>query len=65
MEDGGFDQQFTDQEERYHSYDSGDRPLIRAETDGHVLGALLDGRTRIVLVEDFESAGRGGRWEAS
>ena len=52
MEDGVFAGRFRDHEGPYHLYDSADHPLIRAETGAHVLGALLDGRTRLVFVDD-------------
>ena len=43
---------FRDHEGPYHLYDSSARPLIRAETGAHVLGALLDGRSRLVFLDD-------------
>jgi hypothetical protein len=51
-EDGVFAQRFRDHEGPYHLYDSADHPLIRMETGAHVLGALLDGRTRLVFMDD-------------
>jgi hypothetical protein len=52
VEDGVFARRFLNHEGPYHLYDSGDRPVIRAETGAHVLGALLDGRSRLVFVDD-------------
>ena len=52
MDDGVFAQRFRNHEGPYHLYDSGDRPLIRAETGAHVLGALLDHRARLVFLDD-------------
>ena len=52
MDDGVFARRFRDHEGPYHLYDSGDRPLIRAETGAHVLGALLDHRARLVFLDD-------------
>ena len=52
MADGVFAERFRNHEGPYHLYDSGDRPLIRMETDTHVLGALLDDRTRLVFLDD-------------
>jgi len=52
MEDDAFARRFRDREGPYHLYDSGDRPLIRAETGAHVLGALLDHRARLVFLDD-------------
>lgn len=51
-EDGVFAQRFRSREGPYHLYDSAGHPLIRAETGAHVLGALLDGRTRLVFADD-------------
>lgn len=47
-------QRFRDREGPYHLYDSADRPLIRAETGAHVLGALLDRRSGLVFLDDRE-----------
>jgi hypothetical protein len=52
VEDSGFVQRFRDHEGPYHLYDSADHPVIRAETGAHVLGALLDRRSRLVFVDD-------------
>ena len=52
MEEDAFARRFRDREGPYHLYDSGDRPLIRAETGAHVLGALLDHRARLVFLDD-------------
>jgi hypothetical protein len=51
-DEGVFAERFRGHEGPYHLYDSRDRPLIRAETGAHVLGALLEGRTRLVFVDD-------------
>jgi hypothetical protein len=51
-DEGVFAQWFRGHEGPYHLYDSGDRPLIRAETGAHVLGALLEKRSRLVFVDD-------------
>jgi hypothetical protein len=47
-----FAQRFRNREGPYHLYDSKDRPLIRAETGAHVLGALLEERARLVFLDD-------------
>lgn len=47
-----FSQLFRKREGPYHLYDSGGRPLIRAETGAHVLGALLQDRARLVFLDD-------------
>jgi hypothetical protein len=47
-----FAERFRSHEGPYHLYDAGDRPLIRSETGAHVLGALLEGRTRLVFLDD-------------
>ena len=52
MEEDAFARRFRDREGPYHLYDSGARPLIRAETGAHVLGALLDHRARLVFLDD-------------
>lgn len=52
VEAGGFAERFRDREGPYHLYDSIDRPLIRTETGAHVLGALLDDRSRLVFMDD-------------
>ena len=52
MDEGVFDQCFRHREGPYHLYDSADRPLIRAETGAHVLGVLLEDRTRLVFLDD-------------
>jgi hypothetical protein len=52
MDEGAFAQRFRDREGPYHLYDSGGRPLIRAETGAHVLGALLEERARLVFLDD-------------
>jgi hypothetical protein len=51
-ETGTWAQRFRGHEGPYHLYDSADRPLIRAETGAHVLGALLDRRSRLVFLDD-------------
>ena len=51
-EESGFAQRFRNREGPYHLYDSADHPVIRVETGAHVLGALLDGRTRLVFLDD-------------
>lgn len=43
---------FGQREGPYHLYDAGGRPLIRAESGAHVLGALLGNRTRLVFLDD-------------
>lgn len=52
MDEGAFAQVFRNREGPYHLHDSGGRPLIRAETGKHILGALLDHRERLVFVDD-------------
>jgi hypothetical protein len=52
VDEGAFARRFRGHEGPYHLYDSADHPLIRAETAAHVLGALLDDRTRLVFVDD-------------
>ena len=52
VEEGVFARRFRGHEGPYHLYDSGGRPVIRAENGAHVLGALLDGRSRLVFVDD-------------
>ena len=47
-----FAERFRGHEGPYHLYDAGDRPLIRSETGAHVLGALLEGRTRLVFLDE-------------
>src|SRR5258707_2004121 len=47
-----FSQAFGRREGPYHLYDAGGRPLIRAESGAHVLGALLRNRTRLVFLDD-------------
>lgn len=56
--EGVFAERFRGHEGPYHLYDSRDRPLIRVETGAHVLGALLEGRTRLVFLDDPRSAER-------
>ena len=51
-EEGLFARRFRGHEGPYHLYDAIDRPLIRTETGAHVLGALLDDRTRLVFLDD-------------
>lgn len=43
---------FRSREGPYHLFDSGDRPVIRVETGAHVLGALLENRSRLVFLDD-------------
>jgi len=50
--DDVFAERFRIHEGPYHLYDSGQRPLIRSETGAHVLGALLERRTRVVFLDD-------------
>ena len=47
-----FSEVFAQREGPYHLYDAGGRPLIRAESGAHVLGALLGNRTRLVFLDD-------------
>ena len=47
-----FSEVFGKREGPYHLYDAAGRPLIRAQTGAHVLGALLDDRTRLVFLDD-------------
>ena len=47
-----FSEVFGQREGPYHLYDAGGRPLIRAESGAHVLGALLRNRTRLVFLDD-------------
>ena len=49
--EGDFAGRFRKREGPYHLYDSGNRPLIRAETGAHVLGALLENRARLVFLD--------------
>jgi hypothetical protein len=50
--EGVFAERFRGHEGPYHLYDVGDRPLIRSQTGARVLGALLEGRTRLVFLDD-------------
>ena len=47
-----FSQVFAKREGPYHLYDAGGRPLIRMESGAHVLGALVEDRTRLVFLDD-------------
>lgn len=47
-----FADRFRGHEGPYHLFDAIDRPLIRTETGAHVLGALIDGRSRLVFTDD-------------
>ena len=47
-----FSQIFAKRDGPYHLFDAGGRPLIRRESGAHVLGALVQDRTRRVFLDD-------------
>ena len=47
-----FSQIFAKRDGPYHLFDAGGCPLIRRESGAHVLGALVEDRTRLVFLDD-------------
>jgi hypothetical protein len=47
-----FSQIFATREGPHHLFDAGGRPLMQRESGSHVLGALVQDRTRLVFLDD-------------